>query len=1288
MSISSQHSRIRTRIATAVMAFFTVLGTVAGTVTSFMGAMPAVADEAPFSGTHITAQKGIYDYYDSKQITYAYDFSAPRIGQYATDPAVALGQRANAVLENQTLSVKPGTTFSFGSALCLGDDYGLAEGYMTFDLCLTGGTVSAGVRVTKVNATRENRGLWFTFAADGSVTVEDPTSQLAATVATGLDLSGAIPVVVHDAKSNITLHMDGQIVLCVAYSEDGHLSVADAAGKVLAETDASELYITGFCELLLDDTRGFVDNFSFTHVELSRDIPTAQTLRQIDYSSWTATDDLGRTVADNSVAGAPKAQRDVGLFYFLCWVGAGGVVQDNTKMYVDGGIQGVKDFFKTKGGEAYWAEPYFGYYRNTDTWVYRKHAYMLESAGVDFIFLDVSNAEVFITGHMALFDTWLEMRREGIDTPQICFFCGDNPDTFISNMKTLLTTVYSTENWSKYQELFYCWEGKPLVFGNTSKLSGVFRAQIEKKFTTRGNWAWCDKDGYWSWMQEYRHGSDMKRIVLVNGGWGRDKSGKLESLAVSLGYHATSSKGRSFVNQKQANNGQNDYEFSSIARAAQGLSFADQFASAQVLIQQKVPADDPFVLLITGWNEWIAGCTRLDKEQSFCNGTADFLYVDNFNAEFSRDAEPMRNYNGYGFGDNYYYQMVDYIRQFKGISPAPVADHQTSINLLQLSEWEAIQTQYQDSIMDVELRNSICYDANYRYINHTGRNDFDTCKVSQDDHYLYFLARCTNDIIIDNGSTWMNLFLNTDHDASTGWDGYDYVLNRDRDSFVVSVEKLTVAEDRSLTKELVGGAYYYLKGNQMVIQLAKDVIGGKDLMSDFTFKWADNSVDLDGLADPMGFMDLGDAAPDDRYSFLYLCDHCETLPTQELSFSQQETTYTSTSRTQVTCPPAVPSITLEKNTVDILYDMDDATAGSYISDTDVNTYLQFMGGTPASTAQLLQGGREGTGNYVCMKGFSDLRTWTDIEPPCEIAVDLRMTQFGDCAVYIRGEMPGAFAPKNPKNFNVTQTFNYYEWDWYAENGGSTFGGSSTAGSGIGIYPKKDNLTIRIKRYAPDGLTVASATHTFPYPEGLEDPTSTWMRLRCVDDNERVRIYLNDILICTILMEQPGVIYDSDQTGQTYYGLSTLYDADGQEVLVVENTRLNSAGSQLALTTRNQTFEFDNIHVSFDQYLMHGSHTETMLERIETVQSYQPDTRLLQSLMPARTPEPLDTDAHTEEPVSQEPTVTVPSPETSEGPSTTTQTSNEGGCHSTVWTAWPMLLFGLLGGVWHLMRRKK
>jgi len=338
-------------------------------------------------------------------------------------------------------------------------------------------------------------------------------------------------------------------------------------------------------------------------VAVNQTAGAAEEQRVVDYSTWTAIDELDRTVAVNTAESTINENRYVGLFYFLCWVGAGVHVQDNTKLYVDGGIEGVLDHFNNRrGGEAYWAEPYFGYYTNTDTWVYRKHAAMFEAAGVDFIYLDVSNAETFVEGHTALFDTWLQIRREGGSTPQIVFFCGDNPSTLESNMNTLFRSVYSDDNWEKYQELFFMWEGKPLLFGNDNGISSAMKKKINEQFTLRGSWAWVDQDNYWPWLQEYTLASNGT-YRPVNGGYGRGSHNKIESLSVALGHHPTMTKGRTFVNGTQPLNGKNDMEFSSVYDAGLGTGFEFQFNAATYLMNRRVKETDPFVLMITGWNE-------------------------------------------------------------------------------------------------------------------------------------------------------------------------------------------------------------------------------------------------------------------------------------------------------------------------------------------------------------------------------------------------------------------------------------------------------------------------------------------------------------------------------------------------------------------------------------------------------------------------------------------------------------------------------------------------------------
>ncbi len=1205
--------------------------TLAGSVAALSVAATKPTEAPTYSGVAITEHVGGYDHYNRTMVTHAYDFSVEKLGSYAVDSAVGMGNRASADIVDGHLVVKDGMDFSFGSAVGLGDDYGVEEGYLSFEAQLTGGKLYLGLRTSLVDCIPlSDRGIWFEFDGGDTMRIFEPECGLEATVPMPISLGNGAKFRVHEGLDTITLSSEDSTIAIIRYTEAGYLAICGADGNVIAETDKCKLYPSGYFQLTLSDMDGWVDNVIFTNVEHERKVTESDELRFIDYSTWTATDALDRTIADNAKAGNPVDNRYVGLFYFLCVVGAGQVVSDNTLDYLTYGGDKIRDRIEERAGEAYWAQPFFGYYRNTDTWVYRKHGYMLEAAGVDFIFLDVSNGVVFPEGHLALFDTWLEMRREGNDTPQIVFFNGDTTAFMDSNMRQLFTTVYSDENWDKYKELFFLWEGKPLIFGNMSGVNSDIKATILDKFTVRGNWAWQDKDNYWSWLQEYQGYKD--RVRPVNGGWGRNEEGKLESLSVAMGHHPATSKGRSFVSGKQPNNKLGDFEFSSVEQAGLGLGFEYQFTSVQTLIDKKVPAEDPFVMLITGWNEWIAGGFTEDSRKNFANTTCQVTYVDQFNCEFSRDGEPMRNYDGYGFGDNFYYQMTDYIRQYKGIDKTPAADHQGSINIYDLSSWDGIEMTYMDPLYDTEFRNTISYDRHYRYINNTGRNDLASAKVSQDGNALYFLVTAAHDIVVDNGENWMNLYLNTDGDVTTGWEGFDYVLNRDRDSFAVSVEKFV---GNAYETEVVGAAYYYLEGDSMAIRLSKDVIGVEGKLDSILFKWADNSQTN---GDPMSFMDLGDTAPDNRFAYHYICEDYTTTAIPETILQKDKTTAKQNGAAVPEMDDDI-SITVGDATVDVLYDFENMTPGMSVSDTVMGEQFEYHIGTSQSSARLKKG-TDARGNYVAMTGYSDLRTWSDVEGSYEFSADVHIETYGMSGLFIRGEMPGAYAPVNPKNHGIDQVFHYYEWDWYAENGGKTFGGSATGGSGIGIYPGNTEITIRIKRYAPDGLGVASASYTLPYTDDFKPAADGWLNIRCVDDGKTASIYFNGALMCSVKLENPGVVYESDKTGQQYYGKATICDAAGNEKLVVENTRLNSSGSQIAISSRNENMQFDNLYIAYKTQNTEGSRVETALGGDLPTVEYTPAEHLLTTLNLGTDKVTPDIDTETQ-PVESTPVETTP-----------------------------------------------
>ena len=57
------------------------------------------------------------------------------------------------------------------------------------------------------------------------------------------------------------------------------------------------------------------------------------------------------------------------------------------------------------------------------------------------------------------------------------------------------------------------------------------------------------------------------------------------------------------------------------------------------------------------------------------------------------------------FGDNYYYQMADIIRRFKGVSQQPVYSKTHKVSLDDLSTWEKVDAEYIDDRGDIFHRN-------------------------------------------------------------------------------------------------------------------------------------------------------------------------------------------------------------------------------------------------------------------------------------------------------------------------------------------------------------------------------------------------------------------------------------------------------------------------------------------------------------------------------------------------------------------------------------------------------
>jgi len=588
--------------------------------------------------------------------------------------------------------------------------------------------------------------------------------------------------------------------------------------------------------------------------------------RDVFADTWVATDDADRTTPVGTDTATP-GDKKVGIFYFM-WHNATKQGQnplfDHTAAYLSGGVDAVWDLIPqgNLGFAHYWAEPYFGYYNSDDEWVIRKHGYMLAEAGVDFIYVDATNGIIYEHNLETLLRVWSEMRTEGYAVPQICFHCGNTDSLAASSLNFLWNNYYST---GKYADMWFMWDGKPLIFYPDS-LAKTLPDEMNEFFTARQSWAFTsdgwytskDGKGRWAWADMYPQSpglspeGDVEQMIVMCGFWANGSAG--------------TNGGRSYTKKNGIPDYEGDWDFGYAlmkTTSGLGLAFQEHFDYAMEV--------DPPLVMITGWNEWWAGrwggsVDNPAQGQTICNEYRvnqsvpkyQWYYVDAFNTEYSRDIEPMTG----GYNDNYFYQMVQNIRKYKGSRVGEAAFEQWAIDIEgELGQWYIVGPEYRDYQGDTVDRDHFSYVGDFRYVNTSGRNDFVTCKVSSDADNLYFYAECAEDITSPEGTNWMNLFIDADCNAQTGWYGYDFIVNRSQADGKVSVEKFVGTDTWEF--ETVGEAEYNLRGNVLQIKIARSVM---NLGDTFDFKWADNSV-ADGNV--MQFLDQGDAAPNDRFNYRY-----------------------------------------------------------------------------------------------------------------------------------------------------------------------------------------------------------------------------------------------------------------------------------------------------------------------------------------------------------------------------------------------------------------------------------
>jgi len=735
----------------------------------------------------------------------------------------------------------------------------------------------------------------------------------------------------------------------------------------------------------------------------------ANLLAQVTLSNYgnglPATDALGRKLPVKSETGKQR-NKLVGIFYWTWHTDDNATfspvlnITEILKQYPLAATDASHPaWLGLTGGVFWWDEPLFGYYRTTDEWVLRKHAEMLADAGVDVVFFDCTNGTfTWKSSYTVLLKVWEQARKDGVNTPQICFLLPFGAST---NSLVILNELY-TELYQPqlYQDLWFMWNGKPLIMAypeslvsqgdgsaamkfaatspfyaintscpswgnsignitltlyqwNTSYAQSISGIPIATKtflnfadndkniltFPQQGSgeyiwvlsngteqvgvWKWTDssdpvtsyysgvqvsgsyeseisynreyiftrltsgtvhtpvavtsgidqqvinnmksfftfrpgqpdyvsgpsRNDQWGWLENYpQHGYGPKS----GGGYEQATVGVAQNASDASGGHASGfntplTYGRSYTKEIGQSSRTDAWLY--------GYNFQEQWGRANII--------DPDLVFVTGWNEWIAG-------RWFDWDVKPFAFVDEYSAEKSRDIEPVKSWGNKG--DVYYMQLISNIRKFKGMADESVASAAQTIDMNDLNSWGNVEPVYNSYKGNTIHRDSPGQGTTLTYTNTTGRNDLILAKVARDNDYLWFYVETADPLTSSSDPKWMRLFIDIDRNKATGWEGFDFVINRLNPGSTATIEK----SDSTWNWSKVGEAQYIVNGKTLVIKIGRSILGAtNDKLLNFEFKWSDNMQEDGNIMD---FYVNGDVAPSGRFNYHYFTNTTPVTP--------------------------------------------------------------------------------------------------------------------------------------------------------------------------------------------------------------------------------------------------------------------------------------------------------------------------------------------------------------------------------------------------------------------------
>ena len=606
--------------------------------------------------------------------------------------------------------------------------------------------------------------------------------------------------------------------------------------------------------------------------------------------TWVFTDGLGRVSLTNADVGDLKADKTLAMFYWTWHIdGFTTHVPINVQEYSEKYPEAMRDWDNPVWNNTYsywWNESIYGFYRGDDKWVLRKQAELLANAGVDVIFTDNTNAEMtWRNAYTPLMEEWTDAMEDGLKTPKVSFML---PFWDKNYTNTQVQSIYlDVFRAGKFQNLWFYWDDKPMLMaikGSFDASKTPIEKEISNFFTFRAG-----QPGYvventnnseWGWLSMYpqavyyKNNSDRRAGIVEQMTVGVSMNHDYENHALAA-MSGNNIAGRSYTSEYK-----DRYVKEGAEASKWGYNFAEQWNYALEV--------DPKVVFVTGWNEFRVG--RYESWPESGPAVVENAFPDQYNDEYSRDIEPSKG----NLQDHYYYQLVNFVRQYKGARaiPAPSAAQTIDLNA-SVDQWKTVEPYYAAYIGNTEHRDAPGY-GDLVYTETSGRNDIIGAQISRDAEYLYFLVECAADITPYTDSLWMNLYLDVDQ-SKQGWNTFDFVVGKTAGTATTLVlEKFTADNDYTKT-EKVADVEYKVDGRYMTVKIAKADLGITDTFT-VNFAWTDNVHDEGDYTkfsgDILDFYISGDVAPGGRFKYSYVVATAESGETTEPT--ETETTETPT----------------------------------------------------------------------------------------------------------------------------------------------------------------------------------------------------------------------------------------------------------------------------------------------------------------------------------------------------------------------------------------------------------